>query len=105
MSRLLGILVPLALALAAGSCDLGTSAPDRTITCNAFAKFQHDCTSTCSVGWSCEAHYDSLDVDDQITLDECADCLDASATCADCHNSHVGSCRQFMEDLLGVNCW
>jgi hypothetical protein len=111
MSRLLRYVMPLALTLAAlalGSCELSTTAPDRTVTCNAFAKFQQDCTSTCSVTWSCESNYDSLSVDDQITLDDCADCLEgnlANGTCGDCHDKYVGSCRQFMEDLLHVKCW
>ena len=101
------------LALALGvlaSCVIEDrrGAPDRAITCGHFADFQQYCTSNCSITWSCEASYDSLDVDTQITLDDCSDCLAANLAggiCADCSDAYVGSCRQFMEDLLGVSCW
>jgi len=82
--------------------------PDRTITCGHFAEFQHACTSTCTVSWSCESHYSSLDFETQIALDDCSDCLAANAAggvCADCSDQYEGSCRAFIEDLLGVDCW
>jgi hypothetical protein len=84
------------------------TAPDRSITCGHFANFQVDCTANCSSNWDCEANYNSLDVNTQITLDDCSDCLAANVaggSCGDCSDPYVGSCRQFMEDLLGVNCW
>ena len=82
--------------------------PGRTITCNAFAEFNQSCTPNCDATWSCEGNYDSLPVEDQITLDDCSDCLVANldnGVCADCHDAYVGSCQVFLEDLLGVNCW
>ena len=108
----------LALAVGAlGSCTIDTgpsptpvssTTPDRAITCGHFANFQHNCTVTCSSTWDCQANYDSLDVSNQLTLDDCSDCLAANlagGSCADCSDRYVGSCRRFMEDLLGVNCW
>jgi len=82
--------------------------PDRTITCNHFADFIHDCTATCTVSWNCEASYDALPVADQIDLDDCSDCLEANlaaGVCADCTDSYGDSCQLFMEDFLGVDCW
>jgi hypothetical protein len=83
-------------------------APDREITCGHFADFLQSCTDNCSPTWDCEASYDSLDVETQIALDECSDCLVdnlAGGFCADCSNPEVGSCQHFMEELLGVDCW
>ena len=58
--------------------------------------------------WSCESYYDSLSINDQISLDDCSDCLDAklaAGVCDDCHDEYVDSCQAFMESLLGVDCW
>jgi len=114
MTRAMVILFALALAVGAlGACVVdhtgpSSTAPDRTITCDHFAGFQYDCTANCSSTWDCEANYDALDVDTQITLDDCSDCLAANlagGSCGDCSDAYVGSCRQFMEDLLGLDCW
>jgi hypothetical protein len=106
MSRQLVCLALLTLFMVASSCE--PVEDNRTITCNSFARFNQDCTSNCDVTWSCESHYDALSVDDQITLDDCSDCLEANlanGVCSDCHDSYVGSCRDFLEDLLHVDCW
>lgn len=84
------------------------SASNRSITCAHFASFQQSCTSGCSSTWDCEASYSSLDENTQISLDDCSDCLASNlvgGSCNDCSDYFEGSCRQFMEDLLGVNCW
>jgi hypothetical protein len=106
------VLLSLTLLLGAlGGCiieDSDPTAPDRAITCGNFADFTASCTANCTVTWDCEAYYDTLSVDDQITLDDCSDCLYANlaaGVCADCHDSYVGSCQDFMEYLLGVDCW
>lgn len=120
MIRTMVLSSTLALAIGALGCnvDFGPStgpstgpshtAPDRAITCGHFASFQQDCTASCSSSWDCEGSYTSLSVDTQITLDDCSDCLaanTAAGSCADCSDVYVGSCRLFMEDLLGVDCW
>lgn len=109
MIRAITLSSMLALALGPlGSCIIEDSPPDRTITCGHFAEFQHACTANCTVTWSCEANYSSLPVHDQIALDDCADCLAAnlaSGVCRDCSDQYEGSCQQFMEELLHVNCW
>jgi len=89
-------------------CMPRTANVDRTVACNHFADFINACTANCIVTWDCEAYFGHLPVDDQITFDDCSDCLAsnlAAGVCADCHDSHVGSCQSFMEALLGVDCW
>jgi hypothetical protein len=117
MTRTMLMSSALVLAIGAlGACIVETrdpepvpySAPNRSITCGHFASFQQGCTSGCSSTWDCEASYDSLDVSTQISLDDCSDCLAANmagGSCSDCSDYFEGSCRQFMEDLLGVSCW
>lgn len=111
MKRTIALLSTLALLLGAlGGCIIedDPTAPDRAITCGHFADFMADCTANCSATWDCELYYDGLSIEDQITLDDCSDCLAsnlAAGVCADCHDNYVGSCQVFMEDLLGVDCW
>jgi hypothetical protein len=102
----------LALALGASGCIIEDSSDpgpsDQEITCNHFADFTYNCTANCNVTWDCEASYSSLDLDSQLALDDCSDCLVANlnaGVCADCIDTYVGSCQDFMEYLLGVDCW
>jgi len=96
------LMLALALALALSGCIWED---DADVTCNNFNAFLHDCTANCSPNWNCESNYHTLPVADQIDLDECSDCMAASPTCADCSVPGVPSCWDFMEALLGVDCW
>ena len=110
MIRKIALSSILVLTLGAlGSCVIvDDTAPDRAITCGHFADFMQGCTANCSPTWDCEQQYDTLDINTQIALDNCSDCLAdnlAGGICADCVDDREGSCQLFMEDLLGLDCW
>ncbi len=86
--------------------------PSVSVSCGHFDPFLYDCTDNCGPTWDCELQYDSLSYGDQYTLDSCALCLAdnlAAGICADCavveDGYDVGSCQDFMESLLGMDCW
>ena len=83
---------------------------DSQITCDNLDMFLADCGAGCGASWGCEDNYDSLDLDTQLDLDDCSDCLADSAadgTCADCAvpSRGIDSCLDFMDTFLGVDCW
>jgi len=99
---LVTLVMALALVFSLGGCVIED---DAAITCGNFNDWLHDCEGSCSVTWDCESYYDTLSLDDQYALDDCSDCLASNPTCGDCSAAGVGSCINFMEDLLGVDCW
>lgn len=81
---------------------------DSEITCENFDRFLAECATNCTPTWDCELSYDSLPYDDQIALDDCSDCMEANAAggvCGDCSAPGIPSCVDFMESLLGIDCW
>ena len=97
------LILVLAAAFALGGCIIDDG-DDGAATCKNFDYFLGKCAPECTVTWSCESNYYSLDIDTQLDLDECSDCL-AGPGCGDCSTRNVGSCWAFMEDFLDVDCW
>ncbi len=108
MSRTKTLLTLLALSLVVLLSACIWDSTDSEITCDNFDRFLADCAGNCTPTWDCELSYGDLPYDDQIALDDCSDCMAANAaggTCGDCSAPGVPSCVDFMESLLGVDCW
>ena len=81
---------------------------DASTTCANLDDYLATCYPNCAADWSCEDYYDTYDIDTQIDLDDCSDCLYAHMDeCADCAipDRGISSCIDFLTSLLPTGCY
>lgn len=104
MRMLETMLIASVLGFAVAGCTSDEEERNAEITCDAFDSYFAACSPNCGRSFDCEDEYTDLGFDEQLTLDDCADCLAANADlCIDCTISGA-SCFALLTTELGADC-
>ena len=107
MKRFFTAIVALGITLGALNAT-GCVTSDSVATCQDLDDYLAYCDPSCVASWDCEYYYDSLTLDEQYLMDDCAACLaDNSDQCLDCTATDdygTYSCYDLLTDYLGISC-